>query len=85
MMQSQAQPHPNVKWLTAQAEEIPLADHAVDAAVIMLALHHFDELSTGIEKLTKDINSGAWDHKYGELRKQNNYDAGYRIIVAKNK
>jgi ubiquinone/menaquinone biosynthesis C-methylase UbiE len=195
MMRSQAQPHPNVKWLTAKAEQIPLANSAVDAAIIMLALHHFSdlataitevnrivgtgnivifafeqskipdfwltdyfpyfirdtlatfpstqtiaedinkitqkyvqvipfllpadltdllaaagwckpeiyldadvrngissfskmpqaELSTGIEKLREDLNSGVWDHKYGALREQNHYDAGYRIIVAKNK
>jgi ubiquinone/menaquinone biosynthesis C-methylase UbiE len=42
MMQSQAQPHSNVKWLTAKAEQIPLANSVVDAAVIMLALHHFN-------------------------------------------
>ena len=47
IMQSQRQEHPNVSWVTAAAEQIPLPDNAVDGALIMLALHHFNDLNKG--------------------------------------
>lgn len=51
VMQSQRQEHPNVSWLTAAAEQIPLPDNAVDGTIVMLALHHFDNLSQGIKEI----------------------------------
>ncbi len=191
VMQSQAKPHSNVTWLTGTAEEIPLVDNAVDGAIVMLALHHFsdltagireierivaggkivifafeqskipdfwltdyfpyfiddtlktfpdtkeiakninqitqkkvkiipfllptdlrdlfaaagwcqpeiyldedirhgistfskippDELEIGINQLRADVNSGIWEHKYGKLKQQSEYDAGYRIMI----
>lgn len=191
VMQSQAQPHSQVRWLAATAEAIPLPDNTVDGAIVMLALHHFKniaqgikeinrivgkgkivifafeqgkipdfwlteyfpyfirdtlksfpatkdiasliteitkktvevipfllppdlsdrfaaagwcqpeiyldtevrngissfskmpqaELEAGIARLTQDINSGAWDDKYGYLKQQQEYDAGYRLII----
>ena len=193
VMQSQKPAHPNVSWLSATAESISLPDDAVDGAVIMLALHHFDdlhlgikeidrivtrgkivifafeqskipefwltnyfpsfisdtlntlpntreiartinrithreveivpfalptdlqdlfaaagwckpeiyldrkvrngistfgkmsieELKVGIDNLSKDLNNGVWQEKYGYLQQQNSYDAGYRILIAK--
>ena len=58
VMQSQKQPHPNVSWLTATAEKIPLPDDAVDGAVIMLALHHFDDLHLGIKEINRIVTRG---------------------------
>lgn len=41
-----------------------------------------DELKTGLSKLATDINSGTWGKKYGDLKQQAEYDAGYRILIA---
>ena len=192
-MQSQAQSHQDVTWVTAAAESIPLDNDTVDGAIVMLALHHFkniavgireinrivaegkivifafeqdkiadfwltdyfpyfikdtrqtfpstkaiasqikqitqkqveiipfllpsdlqdnfaaagwykpeiylndavrngistfskmsaEELETGINNLTADLNSGVWLEKYGKIKQQQNYDAGYRIMIAK--
>ena len=35
-----------------------------------------------IEELKRDLDSGEWDKKYGELRTLAEYDAGLRIITA---
>ena len=40
-----------------------------------------EELEAGIDKLTSDINNGVWLEKYGQLKQQQYYDAGYRILV----
>jgi ubiquinone/menaquinone biosynthesis C-methylase UbiE len=58
IMQSQGQHHPAVRWITARAEEIPLADKAVDGAVVMLALHHFSDLDQGIKEISRITKSG---------------------------
>lgn len=42
-MQRQAIDHPHVRWVNAQAENIPLPDNSVDAAIIVLAMHHFSD------------------------------------------
>ena len=58
VMQSQAQPHPQVSWLTAAAEQIPLPDNAVDGAIVMLALHHFKDLDLGIDEINRIVGKG---------------------------
>jgi ubiquinone/menaquinone biosynthesis C-methylase UbiE len=58
VMQSQQQSHPDVSWITASAEQIPLADNAVDGAVVMLALHHFNNLNVGLREISRITKSG---------------------------
>jgi ubiquinone/menaquinone biosynthesis C-methylase UbiE len=58
VMQSQQQAHPDVSWITASAEQIPLADNAVDAAVVILALHHFNDLDAGLREISRITKSG---------------------------
>lgn len=58
MMQSQAKNHPGVTWLNASAEKIPLADNTVDGAIVMLALHHFDDLAAGIKEINRIVANG---------------------------
>ena len=41
-----------------------------------------EELQIGIERLRTDIDNGIWQQKYSFLLKQDEYDAGYRIIVS---
>ena len=189
-MRSQASAHPAIQWLDAYAENLPLLNQSADAAIIMLAFHHFqnyrqalqevhrvtgggqivlftydpemissfwltqyfpslvadvqstflsiskltseiksitgavvkvmpfplpndlsdsfaavgwarpelyldnsvrngissftkitdDELEQGLSCLREDLETGAWDQKYGYLRQQNQYDVGYRFV-----
>jgi ubiquinone/menaquinone biosynthesis C-methylase UbiE len=58
IMQRQAQQHPQVSWITAVAEDIPLPDQSVDAAIIMLALHHFQDLTMGIKEINRIVSTG---------------------------
>ena len=58
VMQSQKQEHSSVSWLTAVAEQIPLPDNAVDGAVVMLALHHFEDLNRGIREINRVTKEG---------------------------
>jgi ubiquinone/menaquinone biosynthesis C-methylase UbiE len=58
VMQCQRQHHPHVSWITASAEQIPLADQAVDGALVMLALHHFNDLEQGIREISRITKSG---------------------------
>ena len=58
VMQNQRQPHPNVSWLTAAAEQIPLPDRAVEGAVVMLALHHFSNIERGISEINRIVATG---------------------------
>lgn len=58
VMQEQQQSHPHVNWLRASAEQIPLADQAVDGAIVMLALHHFADLKAGLREISRITKSG---------------------------
>ncbi len=39
-------------------------------------------LNDELEKLSGDIQSGAWERSYGYLRDQDTYDAGYRLVIS---
>jgi SAM-dependent methyltransferase len=36
----------------------------------------------GLLKLKQDLETGAWERRYAELLTLDNYDAGYRLVVA---
>ena len=55
VMQSQKKSHPQVTWLTASAEKIPLADNAVDGVIVMLALHHFQSITESIQEINRIV------------------------------
>ncbi len=42
-----------------------------------------NDLKIGLKRLARDIDHGIWAEKYGDLLKQENYDAGYRILTIK--
>ena len=44
-----------------------------------------EEQQKGIRQLEADLNNGNWDKKYGKLRQQQSYDAGYRFLAIRNK
>jgi ubiquinone/menaquinone biosynthesis C-methylase UbiE len=58
LMQSQAIVHPQVRWITATAEAIPLKDNSVDGAIIMLAMHHFSSIESAISEVNRIIGDG---------------------------
>lgn len=39
-------------------------------------------LEAGLHHLRADLLTGEWDHLYGDLRGQDDYDAGYRLVIA---
>ena len=53
LMQSQRQDRSQVSWLTAAAESIPLPDNTVDGAIVMLALHHFNNVNLAIAEIVR--------------------------------
>jgi SAM-dependent methyltransferase len=38
--------------------------------------------ATGLENLQRDLETGAWQRRYGALLTLDEYDAGYRLVVA---
>ena len=38
-------------------------------------------LDAGLQRLADDLASGAWDRRYGHLRRWDEFDAGYRLVV----
>jgi ubiquinone/menaquinone biosynthesis C-methylase UbiE len=41
-----------------------------------------EDLDIGLQKLSNDVLSGEWDRRYGYLKLMNEYDAGYRLVIA---
>jgi SAM-dependent methyltransferase len=40
------------------------------------------DAEAGLQKLRRDIETGAWERRYAELLTLDEYDAGYRLVVA---
>ncbi len=41
-----------------------------------------DAAEAGLERLRRDLENGAWARRYAELLTREEYDAGYRLVVA---
>jgi ubiquinone/menaquinone biosynthesis C-methylase UbiE len=52
-MRSQAINHPIIKWIDAFAEKIPLSDRSIDAAIVMLAFHHFQDYRQALREINR--------------------------------
>ena len=59
VMRAQAVEHPQVKWFTGYAENLPLPDSSVDAAISILAIHHFCDLEKAIREMHRVVRAGA--------------------------
>lgn len=57
-MRSQAISHPEIEWFNGYAENLPLPDQAVDAAIIMLAFHHFSDYRQAISEIHRVVGIG---------------------------
>lgn len=43
---------------------------------------HFSDTQAGLQRLRQDLETGEWERRYAQLLNQDEYDAGYRIMVA---
>ncbi|MEH2278113.1 MAG: methyltransferase domain-containing protein [Nostoc sp.] len=59
VMQKQVVEHQQIKWFTGYAENLPLPDQSVDAAVSILAIHHFSHLEKAFQEMHRIIRDGA--------------------------
>ena len=57
-------------------------DPTVRASMSSLAQLSPEVQQRGVELLMHDLRSGAWDARYGHLRGLQEYDLGYRLVVA---
>ncbi|PZD71798.1 putative methyltransferase [Acaryochloris thomasi RCC1774] len=58
MMRNQAIANPNIQWIDAFAENLPLADQSADAAIVMLAFHHFQDHRQALKEICRVIGDG---------------------------
>jgi hypothetical protein len=58
-------------------------DPIVRAGMSTLAAVGEDALAPGLARLAADLESGAWDARYGQLRLRTECDLGYRLVVAR--
>ena len=57
-------------------------DPAVRASISSLALLSPADAERGAARLREDLESGAWDARFGHLRELPELDLGYRLVVA---
>lgn len=57
-MRNQAISHPAIEWIDGYAENLPLGDRAADAAIIMLALHHFRDYQQALREVSRVVGNG---------------------------
>lgn len=57
-MRSQAIAHPAIEWINGYAENLPLPNQAVDAAIIMLAFHHFQDYQQALCEIHRVVGNG---------------------------
>jgi hypothetical protein len=39
-------------------------------------------IAGGLGRLARDLRSGAWERRFGELRTRESLDVGYRLLIA---
>ena len=40
------------------------------------------DAEAGLDKLARDLDTGAWQHRYSDLLALEEYDAGYRLVIS---
>ncbi|ETX04304.1 class I SAM-dependent methyltransferase [Candidatus Entotheonella palauensis] len=58
--------------------------HAYLDAGVRGAISSFSKLTdveSGLARLRSDLESGAWEHRYGHLLQQSDADLGYRLVI----
>ncbi len=57
-------------------------DAQVRAGISVFARLEPDEVEAGVERLRRDLASGEWERRNGELRALEEIDAGYRLVIS---
>jgi ubiquinone/menaquinone biosynthesis C-methylase UbiE len=57
-MRSQAIAYPAIEWINGYADNLPLPNQAVDAAIIMLAFHHFQDYRQALCEVHRVVGNG---------------------------
>lgn len=57
-MRSQAIAHPAIEWFDGYADNLPLSNQLVDAAIIMLAFHHFQDSQQALCEVDRVTGGG---------------------------
>ncbi len=57
-MRNQAISHPAIEWIDGYAENLPLGDRTAEAAIIMLAFHHFQDYRQALREASRVIGNG---------------------------
>jgi ubiquinone/menaquinone biosynthesis C-methylase UbiE len=58
IMRNQSINHPEIQWIDAVVEQIPLPDRSADAAIVMLAFHHFQDYGRALREIYRIIGDG---------------------------
>jgi ubiquinone/menaquinone biosynthesis C-methylase UbiE len=57
-MRRQAIAHPAIEWFDGYADNLPLPNQSVDAAIIMLAFHHFQDYRQALFEIHRVVGNG---------------------------
>jgi len=57
-MRSQAITHPAIQWIDGYADNLPLSNQSADAAIIMLAFHHFQNYQQALCEVHRVTGGG---------------------------
>lgn len=57
-MRKQAKEVRGVRWVTASAERLPLADGRAEGAICVLAIHHFANVRAALSEMRRVVRSG---------------------------
>ncbi len=57
-MRNQAIAHPAIEWIDGCADHLPLPNQVVDAAIIMLAFHHFQDYRQALYEIHRIVGNG---------------------------
>jgi ubiquinone/menaquinone biosynthesis C-methylase UbiE len=58
VMREQAVVHPAIQWIDAVVENVPLPNGAADAAIVMLACHHFQDCCQAFQEMQRITEGG---------------------------
>ena len=57
-MRNQAISHPAIEWVDGYAENLPLPNQSAEAAIIMLAFHHFQDYRQALQEVNRVVGKG---------------------------
>jgi SAM-dependent methyltransferase len=58
IMRGQAIEHPEIEWIDGYVDQLPLPNQSVDAAIVMLAFHHFQDYRQALHEIHRVVGNG---------------------------